>query len=150
MEKVRVISFGNTPHYYKLAVDLHKKLEKAYPHFSYISYNENDLIDWFQIMLDRGDLVRYDEPIKLPVDGFIDNKHDQSIFSLLLKSKKYSGLSKMIIEYETMLDSDKSLLIDFRMIPGFMSRQIDFIRIHFPIIASLLKPIYFFFNKKNQ
>lgn len=108
------------------------------------------LNDWYQIMLDRGDLVRYDEPIRLSVDGFIDNKHDQSVFSLLVKSKKYNRLSKMIIEYETMLDSDQSLLIDFRMRQGFMSRQIDFIRIHFPIIGSLLKPVYFFFNKKQQ
>jgi hypothetical protein len=106
--------------------------------------------DWLYIMRKHDYLVRDDNSILSPHKGFIENKHDQSVFSMLLKSVKYRGMSKMIIPYHEMLDTKKSVLIDFRMRPGFMSREIDLLRIHFPLIAKLLRPLYWYFFKVKQ
>jgi hypothetical protein len=104
---------------------------------------------WFNIMSNFGNLVRNDYPRLEPHKGFIQNKEDQSIFSMLVKSEKYKELNKMIIKYHEMINSKNSLLIDFRMRPVKMARQIDFIRIHFPSLAKILKPLYMRLRKSD-
>ncbi len=71
--------------------------------------------DWFLIMDEKYDLCR-DEPSKMENhESFVENRHDQSVFSLTLKRAMASGLRTAVI---TKKQIDGSLVPHFSPRPG--------------------------------
>lgn len=106
--------------------------------------------EWNNIHKSHPELCRddnNDDPNNLP--GFVENRYDQSTFSLLIKSELRNGLTAMIFTHEDVHHKDSIRIHFWPHQKNKLYYRISQARLMFPWLFRAIRPVYLFWLKRK-